>query len=73
MDESFIIGIEPTKWTFDAIQCYKRGCNCKDCYINKTYIETLRGRCAMKYTVRKLINKFGLPNDTTLTEILQED
>ena len=73
MDEGFVIGIEPSKWTFDAIQCYRRGCNCKGCFIQNTYIETLRGKCAMKYCVRLLIKKFGLPSDTTLKEILMEE
>ncbi len=73
MDESFVIGIEPSKWTFDAYQCYKRGCNCNGCFIQKTYIETLKNRCAMKYCVKQLIRKFGLPNDLTLEQILMEE
>lgn len=72
-DEGFIIGTDPYKWTIGAIQCYKRGCRCKGCYISKTYPETLYYRCSMKYCVRELIRKFGLPDDVTLDAILQEE
>ena len=72
-DESFIIGTDPYRWTVGAIYCYKRGCNCRGCFIPKTYPETLYNRCSMKYCVRKLIRKYGLPDDVTLDGIIQEE
>ena len=67
------IGFEPKRWTLGAIMCYQRGCNCNGCFISETYTQTLKKRCAMKYCVRELVRKFGLPDDTTLNNILQEE
>lgn len=72
MDESFVIDTDPIKWTFTAIQCYKRGCNCKGCYISETY-SSLSSHCSMKYCVRKLIRKYGLPDNVQLNETIQEE
>ena len=72
MDESFVICTEPKKWTIGAIQCYKRGCNCKGCYIFNTY-PTLRHRCSMKYCVKQLIRIYGLPDDITINSIIKEE
>lgn len=73
MYESFILSINPYKWTAGAIYCYKRGCNCKGCFIQKTYKDTLANRCSMKYCVRILIERYGLPDDITFENILQEE
>lgn len=43
-------------WTFEAILCYKRGCNCAGC-IN----ETLETKCRMRDVVFVLVDKFGAP------------
>lgn len=67
------MSFEPKKWTIGAVRCYQRGCRCKGCFINQTYKDTLGGKCAMKLSVRKLVEKFGLPDDIKLQEILQED
>ncbi len=73
MEGSLISGLEPNKWTIGAIQCYKRNCNCKGCFIQQTYVETLYYRCAMKYCVRQLIKKYGAPDDITLNNITEEE
>ena len=72
MDESFVLCTEPVKWTVGAIQCYKRGCNCKGCDIYIKY-PSLRHRCSMKYCVKQLIKTNGLPDDIRLDEIIMED
>jgi hypothetical protein len=64
-----VTGFEPKDWTIGAIKCYKRGCQCRGCFIEKTYRETLGyGKCSMKVSVRKLILKKGLPKDIYFTE-----
>lgn len=73
MEEGFIIDLEPSKWTIGAIQCYKRNCRCKGCFIHDTYRDTLYYMCAMKYCVRLLIKKYGVPDDIELSNIQQED
>lgn len=73
MEEGLIADLEPNKWTVGAIQCYKRGCNCEGCFITKTYVETLYYRCAMKYCVRKLIEKYGLPANLITDNITKEN
>ena len=68
-----LIDFEPKRWTLGAVMCYQRGCKCNGCFISETYTETLKERCAMKYCVRELIKKFGLPDSVTMKEILQEE
>lgn len=46
------------KWTPQAINCYKIGCNCKLCEIANIIEE----KCKMKYIVIKLVEKYGAPN-----------
>lgn len=68
-----VTGFEPQKWTTGAILCYKRGCNCQGCFINKTYRETLgNGRCCMKLVVRQLVLKQGLPNNISFELDIRE-
>lgn len=46
-----------TVWTRTAEECYKRGCNCEDCPIQKI-MET---RCKMKESVLALVRMYGKP------------
>ena len=57
-------------WTESSINCYKRGCNCHDCYI-KDMLET---PCNMKATVFELVRKLGKPpeNERELTNTQQK-
>lgn len=69
-----VTGFEPQKWTTGAILCYKRGCNCKECFINETYKDTLsNGRCCMRLAVRQLILRHGLPENITYEIDFRED
>lgn len=45
-------------WTEDAVNCYKRGCICKDCPILDLITSQ---KCQMKYAVIELVKKFGTP------------
>ena len=71
--DNIYIGSEPHKWTLGAIKCYQRGCRCEGCYIKKTYPQTLGYMCAMKHSVRFLIKKFGLPDNITLQQVLEQE
>lgn len=55
-------------WTESSIYCYKRGCNCKDCYI-KDMLET---PCLMKVAVIELVRKLGKPPENELGLTPQE-
>lgn len=46
-------------WTPSAIDCYERGCNCKDCNIPHPESEA----CRMKDTVLALVKTIGKPED----------
>lgn len=55
-------------WTKSSIDCYKRGCNCRGCYIQ----EMLETPCLMKYAVMELVKKLGAPPDNELGLTPQE-
>lgn len=46
------------RWTEGAINCYKRGCVCKNCPIQE-FIKSQK--CQMKSAVIELVKKFGIP------------
>ena len=46
-------------WTIDAINCYNRGCICKDCPI-LNLVNSI-GKCQMKATVLELVRIHGIP------------
>ena len=48
-----------SKWTEEAINCYKRGCNCSICPI-KNFITSQK--CQMKRVVIELVKVYGAPN-----------
>ena len=68
-----ILNMDPEKWTVGAIECYKNGCNCRNCFIAKTYKSITAQGCLMKYCVRVLIKKYGLPDDVTLENAIQDE
>lgn len=48
-------------WTPSAIDCYKLGCVCSRCNLNKLYFADSIFRCRMKETVIELVRKIGAP------------
>ena len=49
------------RWTFTALNCYKRNCVCSGCPI-KQIIES-QEKCHMKATVLELIRLYGIPKE----------
>lgn len=49
---------KPNRWVPLSIYCYKIGCNCSICDINKI----IESKCRMKQVVIELVRKFGAPN-----------
>ena len=49
------------RWTPSAIECYQRGCICKDCPIKKFITSQ---KCQMKASVIELVRLYGIPNKT---------
>lgn len=47
------------RWTFGAIECLERNCNCDGCILTKL----LKGKCCMKYAVEELIKNVGKPTE----------
>ena len=45
-------------WTETALECYQRGCNCRDCEIPHP-----TGFCNMKSSVLALVRQFGNPDE----------
>lgn len=48
-------------WTPTAIDCYRLGCSCSQCFLNKVYFENSIYKCMMKATVIELVRKLGAP------------
>lgn len=46
-------------WTDASKFCYRRGCNCRGCYMR----EIIESPCLMKKTVLRLVAKLGVPSD----------
>lgn len=51
------------RWTKTAIECYKRGCNCKGCYIPRLYFQQYQQACHAKIAVLATVRKFGIPKE----------
>lgn len=52
-------------WTIDAINCYKRGCVCDECFF-KTFFTNKSEKCKMKASVLELVRIFGIPKKENL-------
>ena len=50
---------EVTRWTTDAIICYKRGCVCTNCPMRE--IAPSINKCHMKAAVLELVRIHGIP------------
>lgn len=50
-------------WTPSAIDCYKLGCICSKCNLNKLYFLDSIYKCKMKETVIELVRKLGIPEE----------
>ena len=48
-------------WTPTAIECYRLGCNCSKCNLNKLYFSDSIFKCKMKETVIELVRRLGVP------------
>ncbi len=50
-------------WTPSAVDCYKLGCACSKCNLNKIYFTNSIFKCKMKETVIELVRKLGAPEE----------
>lgn len=50
-------------WTPAAIDCYRLGCSCNKCNLNKIYFLNSRYKCKMKETVIELVRRLGAPKE----------
>ena len=50
-------------WTPTAIECYKIGCACSKCNLNKLYFSDSIFKCKMKETVIELVRRLGAPEE----------
>ena len=48
-------------WNRTATECYEHNCECKTCFIYKTYFVDNDDFCHMKFYVKYLLEKIGLP------------
>ena len=48
-------------WTYEAKECYLRGCNCNKCFVIKYLSSSNKDKCKMKAVVLQLVKKFGKP------------
>ena len=48
-------------WTDSAIDCYELGGRCENCFLYSVIFRYSPSPCKMKYTVKKLLRKVGLP------------
>ena len=53
-----ILDVSVQRWTEGAINCYKRGCVCKNCPVKNLITSQ---KCQMKSAVIELVKKFGMP------------
>ena len=56
--EKMILDVSVQRWTEGAINCYKRGCVCKNCPVKNLITSQ---KCQMKSAVIELVKKFGIP------------
>lgn len=52
------------RWTVGAVECYKRGCICKDC----PTFTILGERCVMKNSVLQLVKLYGKPEKAIIED-----
>ena len=55
-----------SRWTIDAINCYKRGCVCEGCPIQNL----ISSKCFMKASVIELVKVLGAPKRNGSQNIL---
>ena len=58
------------RWTPTAIECYKRGCNCKGCFYKDFFMDKTQ-KCQMKTTVLELVRVFGRPEGAEVKGIIE--
>ena len=52
--------VNPQRWTYTAIRCYKIGCMCSRC---DAVPDDIKAKCRMKFSVIKLVEKLGIPKE----------
>ena len=75
------MGICPsvTRWTTTAIECYKRGCNCKGCFYKDFFSNSKYGenepkqKCQMKATVLELVRTQGIPDGVKEKTVIKDE
>lgn len=53
-------------WTYDSIQCYKRGCVCKNCPM----ADLIGKQCQLKAMVLELVRVIGRPQGVVTKQFL---
>ena len=61
------------RWTQEAMNCYMRGCICKNCPIYKFYFKGSKNKCQMKTIVIESVRKLKLPNELKRKNQIIED
>lgn len=66
------------RWTQDAVECYKRGCNCNGCFFENYFTNSdyrypkYKQKCRMKYSVLELVRIIGIPEDISGKTIIKD-
>ena len=64
-------------WTTLSKECLQRGCNCKGCFYDEFFkrsrTEGSLAYCRMKFSIRKLIKRFGLPEGIEQPTIIESE
>lgn len=64
-------------WTPLAKECLKRGCNCRGCFYDEFFKRSRNegslAYCRVKFAIRKLIKRFGLPEGITQPTIIESE
>lgn len=68
-----------TKWSESAVECYKRGCNCKGCFYEDFFSKPKyseneqKQKCQMKATVLELVKVLGVPDGVKEITVIKDE
>ena len=67
------------RWTETAVECYKRGCNCRGCFYENFFSKPKYGenepkqKCQMKATVLELVRTLGTPDGVNEKTVIKDE
>ena len=65
INSEYDTSVKYTQWTKSAIECYLRGCICRNCSV----YNAIGKRCKMKKAVLYLVRKYGMPKGKDYEEL----